>query len=359
MVEARVKGQLQDFEFEIRNTNFVLFYNKTMTPDIPITDILSGNKMAVARGLNLLENARPETIDRSRELIEKLSRHARENRHVMGITGPPGVGKSTLISRIIHEYRRRGQSIGVISVDPSSKRSGGALLGDRARISYDPADPGVFIRSMAAAGHLGGLAWRTRHCLTVFEAAFDVILIETVGVGQSETEIEDVVDTVVFVVQPGSGDALQFMKAGIMEIPHILAVNKSDQKALAQKALSDLKAVGSLYETDDFGWTPRVIMTSALEGWGQEDLVSAAMDHHKVLKSGDMAGHRRRHRMLWIYLMYKERFGSFGIETLGGEETIMGKIASFDLSNPIAGLRDLTAMLWVRVRPRLCRHENN
>ncbi len=328
-----------------------------MNNDICIDDILSGNKMAVARGLNLLENSRPESFEYAKNLIEELSRHARQNRHVIGITGPPGVGKSTLISRIIHEYRRREKTIGIISVDPSSKRSGGALLGDRARIAYDPADPGVFIRSMAAGRHLGGLAWRTRHCLTVFEAAFDVILIETVGVGQSETEIEEVVDTVVFVVQPGSGDSLQFMKAGIMEIPHILVVNKSDQKKLAQKALFDLRSVGALGRKDDTGWTPKVIMTSALEGWGQAELVSAIYDHYLILSGGDMAGQRRRHRIFWIYLMYKERFGSFGIETLGGEEEVLGIIDRSDVSNPFAGLHKLTEALWHKSGRNFIDHE--
>lgn len=328
-----------------------------MNNDIRVEDILSGNKMAVARGLNLLENSRPDTFDCAKDLIDELSQHARPHRHIVGITGPPGVGKSTLISRIIREYRSREKTIGLISVDPSSKRSGGALLGDRARIVYDPEDSGVFIRSMAAGGHLGGLAWRTRHCLTVFEAAFDVILIETVGVGQSETEIEEVVDTVIFVVQPGSGDSLQFMKAGIMEIPHILVINKSDQKALSRKALNDLKSLNSLGKKDNSGWIPKVIMTSALEGWGQEELVSALFDHYQILITGDMSGQRRRNRILWIYLMFKERFGSFGLETLGGEEKIFSIIEGTDVSNPFAGLHELTQTLWNTSERKFFDHE--
>jgi LAO/AO transport system kinase len=335
----------------------VLSSNKVMTIDIPINEILSGSKIAVARGLNLLENTRPETVDSVKNLIEALSRNARQDRHVIGITGPPGVGKSTLISRIIHEYRHREKTIAVISVDPSSKRSGGALLGDRARIVYDPADPGIFIRSMAAGGHLGGLAWRTRHCLTVFEAAFDVILIETVGVGQSETEIEEVVDTVVFVVQPGSGDSLQFMKAGIMEIPHILVVNKSDRKSLAQKALNDLKSVGALGRKDDSGWTPKVVMTSALHGLGLEKLIAAAADHYSTLSAGDMAEKRRQYRISWIFLMFKERFGSFGIEVLGGEKKVLAAIGRSDVSNPFAGLDILKDALLVTVTRKFFNHE--
>jgi LAO/AO transport system kinase len=325
-----------------------------MTIDMDCIEAVSaGNKLFVARALNLLENSRPEEFGRIKDLIEGLSRQARPDRHVIGITGPPGVGKSTLISRIIREYRQDNQTVGVISVDPSSRKSGGALLGDRARISYDPNDPGIFIRSMAAGRHLGGLAWRTRHCLTVLEAAFDVIIIETVGVGQSETEIAEVVDTVIFVVQPGSGDALQFMKAGIMEIPHILVINKSDQKSLAMKALNDLKAIGSFNRTDDSGWKPEVIMTSALEGRGQDKLVSACRTHFQHLAGQGLAGLRRRHRISWILLLFHERFGSYGIESLGGEEKILEIIEGYDVADPFLGLERLTHALFRMVKKDL------
>jgi LAO/AO transport system kinase len=318
--------------------------------NINIEDILSGNKMAVAKALNLLENRRSERVDHASEIIEQLSRHARPTRHVIGITGPPGVGKSTLISRMIKEYRDQHQTIGIISVDPSSRRSGGALLGDRARITCDPTDPGVFIRSMAAGRHLGGLAWRTRHCLTVFEAAYDIILLETVGVGQSETEIDEVVDTVVFVVQPGSGDALQFMKAGIMEIPHVLVINKADQKSLAEKAANDLKSVGEFGRMDGSGWKPGIIMTSAMNGWGQTELVSLLKTHLDHLSCCDMTERRRQNRIFWIYLLYRERFGSFGIEALGGEEKILSIIKEYDIVNPFYGLGRLTDKLWKTIR---------
>ena len=317
-----------------------------MNLNINIDDILSGNKMAVARALNLLENRLPEEFDHASDVIEQLSRHARPSRHIIGITGPPGVGKSTLISRMIKEYRDQDQTLGIISVDPSSRKSGGALLGDRARITCDPTDPGVFIRSMAAGTHLGGLAWRTRHCMTVFEAAYDIIILETVGVGQSETEIDEVVDTVVFVVQPGSGDALQFMKAGIMEIPHILVINKADQKALAQKALNDLKAVGEFGRADDSGWKPEVVMTSALNGWGQRELTDLIKGHLSHLTCCNMDRRRRKNRIYWIYLLYRERFGSFGIEALGGEEKILDMIETYDIVNPFYGLERLTKQLW-------------
>jgi len=314
-----------------------------------IKNILGGDKKAVAEALNLLENSRPDRFSLAQDLIEQLSTNARPERHVIGVTGPPGVGKSTLISRVIQEYRGRNQTVGIISVDPSSRKSGGALLGDRARITHDPADPGIFIRSMAAGRHLGGLAWRTRHCLTVFEAVYDVIILETVGVGQSETEIDEVVDTVVFVVQPGSGDALQFMKAGIMEIPHVLVINKADQKSLAVKALNDLKTVGSFGRVDNFDWKPEVIMTSALQGWGQDELIVVLKKHLDYLSCHDIAKRRRQNRICWIFLLYKERFGNFGIEALGGEEKILQLIAQLDIINPFYGLQRLTDKLWKTV----------
>ena len=172
----------------------------------------------------------------------------------MGVTGPPGVGKSTLLSALLREWRGRGRSVAVLAVDPSSKRSGGALLGDRARIEHDPADRDVFIRSMAAGERLGGLAPATRAAAQALANAFDVVVIETVGVGQSETDVAEAADTVAVVVQPGSGDALQFLKAGIMEIPDVLVVTKADLGAVAHRAEHDLRAaLGALGARDDAG----------------------------------------------------------------------------------------------------------
>ena len=153
---------------------------------------------------------------------------AQPRAHVVGVTGPPGVGKSSLCAALVAAWRKDGKTVGVIAVDPSSKASGGALLGDRVRIVHDPADDGVFVRSMAARDRLGGLADQTLAAMVVMRALFDRVLIETVGVGQSETDVAGVADTVVFCVQPGSGDSLQFMKAGIVEIPHLIVVTKAD-----------------------------------------------------------------------------------------------------------------------------------
>jgi len=312
-----------------------------------LAEVLAGNKIAVANALNLLENIRPAKTSRIRQLIEQLSRNARPGRHLIGITGPPGVGKSTLISRLANFYRKQDRTVGIISVDPSSCRSGGALLGDRARIIHDPGDSGLFIRSMAAGKHLGGLAWRTRHCLTVFEAAYDIIIVETVGVGQSETEIAQVVDSVVFVVQPGSGDALQFMKAGIMEIPDILVINKADQKKLAAKAKIDLETVAVYSGFDESGWKSEIVMVSALEGWGHDKLAQALCDHFSFLNDTCLTKKRHLNRVQWILMMFKERFGMFGLETLGGESSILKQIAGFDLTNPFYCFEKLTHEMWI------------
>lgn len=300
-------------------------------------DLLRGEKREIAGTLNILEERGPSCFQRNKELIDRLSRNARSGRHVVGITGPPGVGKSTLLSRLVREYRSRGKTVGVIAVDPSSKRSGGALLGDRGRITHDPDDEGLFIRSMAAGLHLGGLASRTRHCLTVFEAVYDVIIIETVGVGQSETEIDQVADTVAFIAQPGSGDVLQFIKAGIMEIPHVIVVNKADQKVLAARAQSDLMVAGAYSQSILEGWELKIVMTSALEGWGQKELVDLLEGHLGFLmEKGILEKLRRQNRIAWVAALFKKRFGEFGLEILGGEEHVRRLIEHSDLLNPLA-----------------------
>jgi LAO/AO transport system kinase len=308
---------------------------------IGLDGILNGRKTVIAAALNLLENRRPEEEGIAGELIEALTRNPRAQRHLIGITGPPGVGKSSLISRLIRAYRSTGHRVGVLAVDPSSRRRGGALLGDRTRIDPDPADPEIFIRSMAAGRHLGGLAWRTRHCLTLLEAAYDRILIETTGVGQSETEIEQVVDSVVYLVQPDSGDSLQFMKAGIMEIPHIVVVNKADRKNAALKTFHELQAVSGVSSRHEDGWVPELILVSALEAWGQDELVKALEAHIRLLSAGDLEKRRRAHRIHWIYILFQERFGSYGVERLGGEVRILQRLGRMDVANPFKVLEEL------------------
>src|SRR5213078_2850889 len=202
----------------------------------------------------------------------------------------PADGNSTLLSALVAEWRTRRRTVAVLAVDPSSKRSGGALLGDRARIDFDPADPGVFIRSTAAGGQLGGLAPATRAAAHALAAAFDVVVIETVGVGQSETDVAEVADTVAVVVQPGSGDVLQFLKAGIMEIPDVLVVTKADLGDIALRARRDLNAAMRSLGGEE---TPVLAVSSLPPCSGIEELVQALDGHRAGL---DVAARRVRSR---------------------------------------------------------------
>src|SRR6266513_1111569 len=189
------------------------------------------DRSAAPAALNLIEDRSPRAREQTRELLAEVSPGALGGEapaHIVGVTGPPGAGKSLLLSALVAAWRGAGRTVAVLAVDPSSKRSGGSLLGDRARIDHDPSDDGVLIRSTAAGTRLGGLAPPTREAVEALAPAFDVVVVETVGVGQSETDVEQVCDTVAVVVQPASGDTLQFLKAGIMEVPDVLVVTKAD-----------------------------------------------------------------------------------------------------------------------------------
>jgi LAO/AO transport system kinase len=231
---------------------------------------------------------------------------------VVGVTGPPGAGKSMLLSALAGGWRARDRTVAVLAVDPSSKRSGGALLGDRARIEADPSDRGLFIRSMAAGGRLGGLAPATRAAAQALAVAFDVVVIETVGVGQSETEVAEVSDTVAVVVQPGSGDVLQFLKAGIMEVPDVLVVTKADLGAIALRTVRDLRAaLGSLGEPG----RPVVAVSSIHPLSGIDDLIEALDAHRAGL---DLPQARTRARRLGALADFVAEHGERGLRALGG-----------------------------------------
>ena len=237
--------------------------------------------------------------------------------HLVGITGPPGVGKSTLLSALVAEWRGRDRSVAVLAVDPSSKRSGGSLLGDRARIDYDPADPGVFIRSTAAGGQLGGLAPATRAAAQALAAAFDVVVIETVGVGQSETDVAEVADTVAVIVQPGSGDVLQFLKAGIMEIPDVLVVTKADLGQVAMRARRDLRAA---LRSIGARSTPVVAVSAISPLQGVDELVDALDAHRSGLDVGARRLAARRHAAL---AGFHAEHGERGLRALGGRRSAL------------------------------------
>src|SRR5215203_5604499 len=252
-----------------------------------------GDRSAAAAALNVIEKRTDR--DAAWALLKEVSPAAlgkEPDAHIIGITGPPGAGKSSLLSMLLSEWRERNKTVAVLAVDPSSKRSGGALLGDRARIDHDPKDDGILIRSTAAGGRLGGLAAPTREASEALAAAFDVVVVETVGVGQSETDVEDVCDTVVVVVQPASGDVLQFLKAGIMEVPDVLVVTKADLGEAAERARRDLEqalaAIGSAH-------VPVVAVSSVPPPTGIDALAEALDAHRERL---DLAERRLRARRL-------------------------------------------------------------
>jgi LAO/AO transport system kinase len=233
----------------------------------------------------------------------------------IGLTGPPGVGKSTLANALVKALRERGQTVAVAAVDPSSRASGGAILGDRARIDADPADQGIFVRSFAARDRLGGLADLAAPSTVLFRALYDWTLIETVGVGQSETEIADIADIVLFCAQPASGDALQFMKAGVMEIPDLAVVTKSDMGVAARRAAADLKAALAL--ASRHGAAPKVLTCSASTGEGLPGLIEALADLAGELQGPRLLAKRRAQAEAWVAQSLKARFGREGYAALG------------------------------------------
>jgi LAO/AO transport system kinase len=242
-----------------------------------------------------------------------------------------------LLSRLVAEWRRRSRSVAVLAVDPSSRRSGGALLADRARIDVDPADRKVFVRSTAAGDRLGGLAPATRAAATALAAAFDVIVIETVGVGQSETDVADIADTVVVVVQPASGDVLQFLKAGIMEVPDVLVVTKADLGRPAARAVGDLRAaLKSLGATE----TPVIAVSSASPPCGIDALADALDAHRKTL---DLAARRVRARRMHALADFTVERGQRGLRALGGRRAAERWLSEQDPGLDVPALARLLA----------------
>jgi LAO/AO transport system kinase len=270
---------------------------------------------AAPAALNLLESTASADREQAAALLHEVAPAALGGEapgHVIGVTGPPGAGKSTLLSALLRAWREGERSVAMLAVDPSSRRSGGALLGDRARIDFDPADRGVLIRSTAAGERLGGLAWATRAAAHALAAAYDIVVIETVGVGQAETEVADVADTVAVVVQPGSGDVLQFLKSGIMEIPDVLVVTKAD---LGQIALSTRRDLGAALRSLGSRATPVLAISSLPPPSGIEELLDA-LDAHRT--GIDLAERRLQARRAGALRDFVHERGEHGLRALGG-----------------------------------------
>jgi LAO/AO transport system kinase len=308
-----------------------------VTPDVPtlLRQAREGSPRAVARLVSLVEDAAPAL----REVAAALAAHVGRAR-IVGLTGAPGVGKSTTTAALVRAFRERGQRVGVLAVDPSSPFTGGALLGDRIRMQDHALDPGVFIRSMATRGHLGGLAWATPQAVRVLDGAgFDVVLVETVGVGQSEVEVAALADVTVVLLAPGMGDGVQAAKAGILEVGDVFVVNKADRDG-AQSTVRDLRHMisfgtppGPRDPGEPIPWRPPVLTTVASTGQGVDDLV-AALDEHEQWAAGSGELRRRRLRRaereieVIVVTALRERIGDLrGGHRLGGlaEQVVEGR----------------------------------
>jgi LAO/AO transport system kinase len=254
-----------------------------------VKELLKGNRRAAARLMTLAESMSPD----AHAAIKQLYPHT-GNAHIIGVTGPPGSGKSTLVDKLIKEFRDQGQTVGVVAVDPSSPFTGGALLGDRIRMSRFSTDPEVFIRSMGSRGSLGGLAWATYDVVHILDAfGKDIIIVETVGAGQAEVNIIQIAETIVLLSVPGLGDDIQTIKAGVMEIGDIFTINKADLDG-ADRRYVELQMALNIDRTSD-GWEPPIIKVIATTGEGVEELVTAIQQHHEYLvTSGEIKQNQER-----------------------------------------------------------------
>jgi len=290
---------------------------------------------AAPAALNLIEDRSPGAREEAARLLEAVSPATLGSEapaHLIGVTGPPGAGKSSLLGALVSEWRTSDRTVAVLAVDPSSKRSGGSLLGDRARIDHDPRDEGVLIRSTAAGGRLGGLAAPTREAAWALAAAYDLVVIETVGVGQSETDVEEVCDTVAVVVQPASGDTLQFLKAGIMEVPDVLVVTKADLGEAAQRAHRDLSsALTSLGEKK----VPVLGVSSLPPPCGIDGLIGALETHRTTL---DLPATRTKARRATALRELVAEHGEAALRALGGRRAAERTLAEHDPGEDVPAL---------------------
>ena len=272
-------------EFQIQPLPLSLLYTGTLTHNLQllVDPLRSGDARALARAITMVENRSPGWAELLKALFPQTGRAT-----ILGLTGPPGAGKSTLVDQLAKHYRKHSRTIGIIAVDPTSPYTGGAILGDRIRMQDHFSDPGIYIRSMATRGSLGGLARTTADVATVLDASGrDLIMIETVGVGQDEVDIVRLAGITIVILVPGMGDDVQSIKAGIMEIADIFVINKCDREG-AERVEREIRALQALAARNDH-WTPPIVKTVASEGIGIEELVTAIAEYETYLQKGDLA----------------------------------------------------------------------
>jgi LAO/AO transport system kinase len=299
-----------------------------------VDGVRASDRLALARAISLVEDGDELSYELVRELYPSTGSAA-----VIGVTGPPGVGKSSLIGALVGHVREQGTTVGVVSVDPSSPFSRGALLGDRIRLTDHFLDPGVFIRSMGTRGHSGGLAEATLQAVLLLDAAAkDVVFVETVGAGQSEVEVTGVADTVLLVLMPGSGDSIQALKAGIMEIPDVIAVNKSDHPA-AKTMLNEVRSIVGLAEPER---RPAILLTDALRGTGVSELWDALTRHRNELASdGRLEERRRRNLAAEVFAVAASRAKAHLEATVAGDPALRDVLAAVESRelDPLSAVR--------------------
>jgi len=301
--------------------------------------ISSGDRRAVARAISMVEDRDPASYELVRLLYPQTGRAM-----LAGFTGPPGVGKSSLLAVLVGHLRQQEQTVGVVSVDPSSPFSQGAVLGDRIRLADHFLDPGVFIRSMSTRGYLGGVSEATLQALLILDASGkDVLLLETVGVGQSEVEVASIADTVVLVLMPGSGDSIQALKAGVMEIPDVIVINKADHPA-TRTMRSEIRSILSLGAERE--WKPPIVETEAIRGEGVAELWQAVRDHRDFLERSDgLAARRRRsveNEVVAVAVSHVRRQLSTALERDPQVRALLDRVHEREL-DPLTATREIAA----------------
>ena len=309
---------------------------KELTLEELVAGVRAGDRRALARAISLVEDGDPLAYPLVREVYPETGRAA-----VVGVTGPPGVGKSSLVGALVAHIRADDRTVGVVSVDPSSPFSRGALLGDRIRLSDHFLDPGVYIRSMGTRGHLGGLAEATLQAVLLLDAAGkDVVFVETVGAGQSEVQVTGIADTILLVLMPGSGDSVQALKAGIMEIPDVIAINKMEHPA-AKTMLNEVRSIVALGEPEG---RPKILLTEALTGENVPELWAALEEHRAALESdGRLEERRRRNLASEVFAVAASRANTHLRDAVAGDpqlRKVLTRVENREL-DPLSAVREI------------------